>query len=73
MFKRDNSVRPPICLPQSVDTTRMIDITVHGDRFRRYIDPATGKVYDGAYFHQLATYAEAHRVSGRSVNLGGRK
>jgi hypothetical protein len=42
----------PSCLPTYISTGDLIDITRIGDRWRRYINPKTNEIHDGAVYYQ---------------------
>lgn len=48
----DQSESPPSFLPNNVDTSNLIDITGIGDSFRRYLNPNTGEIHDGAEYYK---------------------
>ena len=44
---------PPICLPTPTferNRHRLVDITELGDSWRRFLDPGTGELHDGAVY-----------------------
>ena len=45
---------PPACLPDGLSRGQLVDITVITDSWRRYLDPATGEVHDGAVHYERA-------------------
>lgn len=47
----DNTQFPPSCLPTSLNTQHLIDITAVGDMWRRYMDISNGKIHDGAKYY----------------------
>lgn len=57
LFEIDYSTAPPSCLPTSIDRSGLIDITAIGDQWRKYIDPSTGRVHDGAKYFARAQEA----------------
>lgn len=50
----------PICLPDTVyeRLTELTDITTVGDTFRKFLDPVTGGIHDGAVYARYATLPE---------------
>ena len=58
----DRSEYPPSCLPSDLEADNLIDITAHGDSWRKYLEPATGKIHDGAEY-----YAEMQKAQSEGV------
>ena len=54
LFEINYSTMPPSCLPTSIDQSGLIDITAIGDPWRRYLEPSTGRVHDGAEYFARA-------------------
>lgn len=52
LYEVDLSVSPPSCLPTGTDKTKLRDVTLVGDTWRRYLDLETGKVHDGAEYYE---------------------
>lgn len=46
----DRTQHPPLFLPTGLDLCELVDITCVGDAWRRYLDPATGQIHDGAEY-----------------------
>lgn len=54
LFEINTSCSPPSCLPTGVKSYNLIDVTRISNSWKVYLDPDTGKVYDGAeYYKQL--------------------
>lgn len=51
-YQINRTVDPPICLPASVDVSKLTDITPKGAAWRIYLDPKTGKRYDGSVYYK---------------------
>jgi len=54
MYKTNNMYYDgiPSFLPIGINTDSLVDITRVGDCWRRFIDPNTGKVHDGAEYYK---------------------
>lgn len=48
----DKSEAPWSCLPDSLDSSELIDITCVSDMWRVYIDNNTGRRHDGAVYYK---------------------
>ncbi len=63
----DGLPETPSFLPEDLDTTDLLYITVLGDSYKRYLNPVTGEIHDGqAYWEQRAleyTEREAYRAA----------
>ena len=42
---------PRSCLPREVYYAELVDITAIGDSWRKYLEPSTGKIHDGAVYY----------------------
>lgn len=51
MFVIDHSTVIPLCLPTSLDRSRLIEITIYGDSWRVFLDQE-GNRHDGALYFQ---------------------
>lgn len=45
---------PPTFLPEDLDTSGMIDITIVSSAFRVFYDPQTQQTHDGEVYHKQA-------------------
>jgi hypothetical protein len=50
----DRSTSPPSFYPAGMEVNNLVDVTRVGDIFRRYLDPASGRIHDGAEFFKRA-------------------
>ncbi len=61
----------PSFLPEDLGTTDLLDITVLGNSYKRYLNPVTGEIYGGQeYWEQMAleyTEREIDRVIEQAI------
>lgn len=44
----DRSISPHVCLPSSVDISKLLDVSEVSNAWARYLDTSTDKIYDCA-------------------------
>lgn len=54
LYEIDLSTCPPSCLPIGFDKSRLRDVTMIGDMWRKYVDIDTGRIHDGAVYYERA-------------------
>lgn len=59
---------PSICLPSGMNRFDLVDITVIGDRWRRYLDTKTGEIHDGAVYIVRAEKWQEYMLSHPNLN-----
>lgn len=59
---------PPSCLPSGMNRFDLVDITVIGDRWCRYLDTKTGKIHDGAVYIVKAEAFQEFMLSHPDLN-----